>query len=166
MYNEEFPTPDHFFFSISWTIVVGWVLYVGRTCAVTVPLGIIGNTLSIAALSKKLKFNHAYLHQINVLGYDFVALLRFVVDEMNNTTVSNSTVFSSDEQAVSSYAPYLGAAFILVTMPGLIASILCIVIVMKLGYLKPSAGSFYQLVLHLLVCDTGQLLTLSAFGKC
>ncbi len=77
--NEEFPSPDHFSYRISWT-VVGWVLYVGRrTYAVAVPVGIIGNILSIVALSKQLKANQGYLHQINVIGNDLVALLFFVV---------------------------------------------------------------------------------------
>ncbi|MCP3668369.1 MAG: G-protein coupled receptor [Gammaproteobacteria bacterium] len=79
VFNEEFPSPVHFSHRISWT-VVGWVVYVGRrTYAVAVPIGIIGNILSIAALSKQLKANQAYLHQVNVIGNDLVALLFFVV---------------------------------------------------------------------------------------
>ncbi len=59
---------------------MGWILYVGRrTYAVAVPVGIIGNILSIVALWKQSKCNQAYLHQINVIGNDLVALLFFVV---------------------------------------------------------------------------------------
>ncbi len=79
VFNEEFPTPVHFSHRISWT-VVAWIVYVGRrTYAVAVPVGIIGNILSIAALAKQLKSNQAYLYQINVIGNDLVALLLFVV---------------------------------------------------------------------------------------
>ncbi len=77
--DEEFPTTVHFSHRISWT-VVGWIVYVGRRIfVVAVPIGFIGNILSIVALAKQLKSNQAYLYQINVIGNDLVALLFFVV---------------------------------------------------------------------------------------
>ncbi len=70
------------------------------------------------------------------------------------------------EEDRSPYATLIGILVLLLTLPGLLSSLFCIVIVIRMGYLKKAAPVIYKVIFHLLVADTSQLVTIVLFCKC